>query len=212
MSENTPADRWALGNAYEPYVGRWSRVVAAEFLKWLDVPVGKEWLDVGCGTGALSQTILKLVDPKSVKGIDRSDGFVAYARAQTPDARATFETGDATALPVETGAYDVAVSGLVLNFVPQPEQMVAEMARAVRPDGIVGVYVWDYAGKMELMQRFWEAAEALDPKALELDEGRRFPICQPEPLRELFEKAGLRDVEVRSIEIATVFKDFEDYW
>lgn len=212
LKPQASSDTWALGDAYEPYVGRWSRLVAAEFLKWLNAPTDAHWLDVGCGTGALSQTILQLAGPKSIKGIDRSDGFVAYTRAHVSDARATFEVGDAMALPVETGAYDVAVSGLVLNFVPQPEQMVAEMAGAVRPGGLVGVYVWDYAGKMELMQRFWEAAEALDPAVAELDEGRRFPICQPEPLRQLFEVAGLNNVEVRPIEIATVFKDFDDYW
>ena len=86
------------------------------------------------------------------------------------------------------------------------------MARAAKPGSVVAAYVWDYAGKMQLMRHFWNAAAALDPAAYDLDEGRRFPICQPEPLRELFQSAGLRHVEVRPIDIATDFQDFDDYW
>lgn len=203
---------WAAGDVYEPYVGRWSRLVAPQFIPWLGVGVGARWLDVGCGTGALSQTILQTAAPSAVKGVDRSPAFVAYAQARTQDARAHFEVGDAQALPEVDGAYDAAVSGLVLNFVPQPLQMVNEMQRAVRTGGVVALYVWDYAGKMQLMRHFWNAAGALDPEAVELDEGRHFPICQPAPLTALFEEAGLTQVEVRPIQIDTDFRDFDDYW
>jgi len=96
--------------------------------------------------------------------------------------------------------------------VPQPQRAVAEMARAVRPGCVVAAYVWDYAGKMELMRYFWDAAVALDAAAIELDEGRRFPICQPTPLSELFAQAGLSEVEVRPIDVSTDFRDFDDYW
>ena len=207
-----PSDTWASGNAYEPYVGRWSRRVAREFLNWLALPAGQRWLDVGCGTGALSQTILQLAAPRHLKGIDRSEGYVAFAREHVRAPQVEFETGQAEALPVETAIYDAAVSGLVLNFIPQPERAAAEMARATRPGGVVAVYVWDYAGKMQLMRHFWNAASALDPAAAELDEGRRFPLCQPEALRQLFRAAGLAQVEVRPIDIATDFRDFDDYW
>jgi SAM-dependent methyltransferase len=205
-------DVWESGASYEPYVGRWSRAVAREFVPWLDVPAGRRWLDIGCGTGALSQTIIEIAAPGAVTGVDRSDGFVAYAREHVRDARARFEVGDAEALPVETGAYDVVVSGLMLNFVPRPQQSVAEMTRAARSDGVVAAYVWDYAGRMELMRHFWNAVTALDPAARDLDEGRRFSICQPDPLAELFQNTGLRDVEVRPIDISTHFRDFDDYW
>jgi SAM-dependent methyltransferase len=137
---------------------------------------------------------------------------VAFARERIRDERAQFEVGDAQALPVETGTYDAMVSGLVLNFVPQPQRAVAEMARAAKPKSVVAAYVWDYAGKMQMMRHFWNASAALDPAARDLDEGRRFPICQPEPLRELFQNAGLREVEVRPIDIAADFRDFDDYW
>ena len=203
---------WASGDTYEPYVGRWSRLVAREFLKWLDMPKNSRWLDVGCGTGALCQTILDLTQPESIKGIDRSDGYVEYARQQIQDQRATFDVGDAQSLPVESDTYDIAVSGLVLNFVPQPERMISEMARAAQKDGTIALYVWDYAGKMQLMRHFWDAAVALDLAAVDLDEGRRFPICNPEALRDLFRTAGLNQVETRPIDVETYFKNFDDYW
>ena len=206
------ADIWASGAAYEPYVGRWSRLVAREFLEWLAVPPDSRWLDVGCGTGALSQTILEIASPSVVKAIDSSAGYVQFAREQVRDPRVSFEVGDAQALAVETGNHDAVVSGLVLNFVPDKDRALAEMARAARPGGLVAAYVWDYAGQMQLMRHFWDAAVALDPAADELDEGRRFPICRPEPLRAFFLGAGLQAVEVQAIDVPTTFRDFDDYW
>ena len=104
------------------------------------------------------------------------------------------------------------VSGLVLNFVPEPARAVAEMARVARPGGRVAAYLWDYAGRMEMMRIFWDAAAALDPAAAVLDEGQRFPLCHPGPLGDAFRHAGLDDVEVRAIDVPTVFRDFDDYW
>lgn len=205
-------DVWASGDAYERYVGRWSRLVAQEFIHWLPVPERSEWLDVGCGTGALSQTILALADPERVKGIDRSEGFVETARSRVDASNADFEFGDAQELPVLSETYDAAVSGLVLNFIPEPLRMVREMRRAIRPGGTVALYVWDYAGKMQFMRHFWNAAAALDGTARDLDEGRRFPICNPNSLAILFHDAALTDIETRPIDISTDFKDFDDYW
>src|SRR6266550_1582431 len=111
-----PADVWASGAAYEPYVGRWSRLVAREFLAWLAIPPDASWLDVGCGTGALSQTILGVASPRSVLGVDPSEGYIAFAREHIQDARADFLLADAQAIPVPSSAYDAVVSGLVLNF------------------------------------------------------------------------------------------------
>jgi SAM-dependent methyltransferase len=173
---------------------------------------GKDWLDVGCGTGALTESIVEHGSPNLVKGVDPSAGFIEYARKRVTSRRATFDAADAQSLPFERAAFDAAVAGLVLNFVAQPRRAVAEMARVVRPGGVVAAYVWDYAGKMELMRYFWDAAVALDPAARELDEGRRFPLCQPKPLTELFAQARLHDVEVRPLDIATDFVDFDDYW
>jgi SAM-dependent methyltransferase len=206
-------DRWDSGGAYEPYVGRWSRLVAREFVGWLAVPPGSRWLDVGCGTGALTQTALEHAAPSEVVGLDPSAAYVASAGARTDDdPRAHFEIGDAQALRAAAATFDVVVSGLVLNFVPRAEMAVAEMARVTRPGGTVGAYVWDYAEGMGMMRYFWDAAGVLDPKAKELDEGRRFRLCKPEPLGSLFLTAGLEAVEVRAIDVRTHFKDFDDYW
>ncbi|HET9493763.1 MAG TPA: class I SAM-dependent methyltransferase [Chloroflexia bacterium] len=206
------AERWVHGDAYEPYVGRWSRLVAADFIDWLAVPSGGNWLDVGCGTGALSQTVLLKAEPASVTGIDRSADIVAYAREHTKDSRARFGVGDAMAIPLADGLFSAVVSGLVLNFVPRYDVAVAEMARVAADGGTVAAYVWDYAGRMEMMRVFWDCAVDLDPAAAEKTEGSRFTICQPEPLADLFRGAGLADVEVRGIEVRTRFRDFDDYW
>jgi SAM-dependent methyltransferase len=205
-------DGWALGDAYEAYVGRWSRRVADAFLRWLDVPAGRRWLDVGCGTGALSATASATAEPGRVVGVDTSAGFVATARTQVGGARVAFAIADARALPLPDRSFDAVVSGLALNFVPEPHRAAAELARVVAPHGVAACYVWDYAGGMAMMRYFWDAATALDPAAADLDEGRRFPLCRPASLRRLWTDAGLAEVTTRAIEIPTVFADFDDYW
>jgi ubiquinone/menaquinone biosynthesis C-methylase UbiE len=205
---------WANGDSYESYVGRWSRLVAHQFLAWLDIPSGAQWLEVGCGTGALSQTILDNASPHSVLGIDSSEEYIAFARKQIHDPRAAFQLGYAQALPVESSSYDAVVSGLVLNFVPQPTQALSEMIRAVRTGGMVAAYVWDYAGQMQPIRHFWDAAVALDAAACTLDEGQRFPLCKPERILQLFHTYAdqIGNVELRSIDVETTFRDFDDYW
>jgi SAM-dependent methyltransferase len=176
------------------------------------LPNGGQWIDCGCGTGALTQTILNEAGPARVVGIDFTAEYVAYVRARTTDPRADFFVGDVQSLDLAPAICDAAASGLVLNFVPNPERMVAEMIRVARPGGTVALYVWDYAGEMQLMRHFWDAAVALDPAATEQDEGQRFSICKPEPLARLFEHAGLHAIATRAIDVPTVFRDFDDYW
>ena len=159
----TRHDVWASGDAYEPFVGRWSRRVAREFVGWLAQAADSRWLDVGCGSGALTQTVLATASPCEVLGVDPSEGFIAHARRHTQDSRAKFQVGDAQALPVANSDFDVAVAGLVLNFVPDPARAVTEMHRAVRVGGTVAAHVWDYADGMQLLRRFWDAAAPFTP-------------------------------------------------
>ncbi|MEU4290195.1 methyltransferase domain-containing protein [Kribbella sp. NPDC026596] len=200
-------NEWSSGEIYESYVGRWSRVVAKEFVGWLDRPTGLRWLDVGCGTGALTGTILRTADPASVLGVDPSAGFVEYARESVRDERVSFEVRSAAELP--DGPYDVVVAGLVLNFIPER----VEALRRMREIGsTVAVYVWDYADGMQLMRYFFDAMLELRPEDRHHDEGVRFPFCTAEGLEELFHEAGFSTVRTRDIVVPTVFSSFDDYW
>jgi SAM-dependent methyltransferase len=167
---------------------------------------------VGCGTGALTEAILARTEPEHVVAVDTSEGFLANARAQVVDTRSSFRIGDAQSLPLPDHHFDAVVSGLALNFVPDPGRAIAEFARVATAGGVVAAYVWDYAEGMAMMRYFWDTAAALDPAAAELDEGRRFSLCRPEPLSELWAEAGLDQVRVQAIEVATGFADFDDYW
>jgi SAM-dependent methyltransferase len=145
-------------------------------------------------------------------GIDPSPEFIGAATTRIDDPRVRFAIGDARALPIPGEIFDVAVAGLALNWISDPEAALAELARVVHPGGTVGAYVWDYAGEMQLVRTFWQAAIALDPDAARMDQARQFPLCQPEPLLTLFRQAGLADVAVDAIDIPTRFRDFDDYW
>lgn len=211
-------ERWAAGDAYERFMGRWSRDVAKEFLRWLQPPANAAWLDVGCGTGALASTIATAdtianttAAPTSLGvGVDPSLDFVRYAAQQNTQTR--FAVSNALALPIIPNAFDVVVSGLALNFIPHPADALREFVRVAKPGATVAAYVWDYAGKMEFLRYFWDAAVALDADAAALHEGQRFPLCHAAPLQQLWQEAGLEDVTVQAIDVATPFADFESYW
>lgn len=211
MDRKEVSDTWDSGSSYERYVGRWSRQVAPRFLSWLNIPAGRRWLDVGCGTGALCAAIVDRCEPSSVAGVEPSEGFLKTAKDNLAG-RAALHQGSATEIPLADASVDAVVSALVLNFVPDQRAALIEMARVTAKGGTIAAYVWDYAGKMELMRYFWDAAVALDPEAAKLDEGARFPLCRPEALSSLFAEAGLKDVEVAAIDIPTRFANFDDYW
>ncbi|MCC7048833.1 MAG: class I SAM-dependent methyltransferase [Alphaproteobacteria bacterium] len=194
-------------------MGRWSRQLAPRFVDWLGAASGLEWLEIGCGTGALSAAILAQADPSNLVSIDSSEGFVATARARLADPRVAFRRGDAGALDLPAASRDVIASALVLNFLPDKPKALGEMTRVARPGGTIAFYVWDYpGGGMELMRAFWKAAARLDPAAAELTEDRRFPYCTPDGLTRLVRDAGLQAVDCAPIEAPTVFRDFDDYW
>jgi SAM-dependent methyltransferase len=177
----------------------------------LAIPAGRRWLDVGCGTGALCAAIVDRCSPSSVVGVEPSEGFLEAAKENLAD-QVALQRGTATAIPLGDASVDVVVSGLVLNFVPDQRAALLEMARVTRKGGTIAAYVWDYAGRMDLMRLFWDAAVELDPEAAKLDEGVRFPMCRPDALRKLFASAELEDVEVKPIDVPTPFASFDDYW
>jgi trans-aconitate methyltransferase len=208
----TPDDRWVAGDAYDAYMGRWSRQLARVFVEWLQPAPLANWLELGCGTGALTSTICERCDPASIVASDVSEPFVEYARAHLPDARASFVVAGCDALPRRDGGFDLAVSGLVLNFLPDPQGALASIRERLRGGATVAAYVWDYAKGMEFLRWFWEEAVALDPRALAFDEGKRFPLCEAPALASLFRTSGLAQVETRALEIPTDFTTFDDYW
>jgi SAM-dependent methyltransferase len=215
MSTTSRHDAWAAGDAYERYMGRWSRLVAARFLDWLGAPAGADWLDLGCGTGALTQTILARASPRSIVAVDQSAGFVAHARAANSDVhvRMRFEVADARTLPLADASVDVAASALMLNFVPDRVAALRELRRVVRPGGLIAFYVWDYpGGGLEFLRAFWTVAASLDGDARDLTEDRRFPFCTSEALVALAEEAGFLGVQCTPLVAPTIFEDFDDYW
>ena len=213
MAEASRHDSWQAGDSYDAYMGRWSRRIAPRFLDWFDAPPALDWLEVGCGTGALTEAILARGAPASLVAVDPSEGFVATARERIGDRRVALRTGDAQALAEPDASRDVVVAGLVLNFVPDRQRALREMKRVARPGGRIGFYVWDYpGGGVAFMRAFWQAAAALDPAAAELGEARRFPFCTPDGLARLVEDAGLALAGATAIEDEAVFRDFDDFW
>jgi ubiquinone/menaquinone biosynthesis C-methylase UbiE len=213
MTGRSKNDAWDAGDSYEEFMGRWSRKVASQFVGWFNAPDNLDWLEVGCGSGALSSSILEHGNPRSLIGIDPSEGFVATARRNVTDGRATFETAAAQTLPLDDDSTDVVTSGLVLNFIPDIPQALSEMKRVVRPGGAIAFYVWDYPGNgLEFVRAFWEAATSLDPRAFEFAENKRFEFCTPNGLTKLAANAGLQSIECSRIEVSTMFENFQDYW
>jgi SAM-dependent methyltransferase len=205
-------DSWSFGDAYEVYMGRWSRTLASTFVDWLAPPPSSHWLEVGCGTGALTMAICERARPASVVACDPSQAFIQHAQRALGGA-CTFQIITPGApLPTRPGSFDVIVSGLVLNFLPDPEQSLAAMRERCRAGGTVSAYVWSYVDGIEFLRHFWDEVVALDAKAAALDEGRRFAAFQQPGMVSLFEAAGLLRVESTLLEIPTVFTNFDDYW
>ena len=204
-------DEWQTGDPYEYYMGRWSNLVARSFVDWLSPSLDLKWLDVGCGSGALSEAVIKRSKPAEVTAIDQSEGFVNTAKNRLGN-KATVKLGNALALPLEDSSVNVTISGLVLNFISNPRKALTEMKRVTTSGGIVAVYVWDYAGKMEFLNQFWDTAVELNENATQLHEGKRFPESNSEGLKKLFVNSGFVNVETAPIEIITKFPNFDDYW
>ncbi len=186
-------DKWNDGDPYEYFMGRWSSLMSIEFLKWLNMPSNLNWLDIGCGTGALSEAIEQNCLPNKISGIDPSQGFIEKIK-QRISSNCEFRVGNVEKLPFENESFEVIVSGLALNFFPNLERAVSELKRVSKPNGVIAAFVWDYSGRMDFLRYFWDAAYQIDPRSRELDEGLRFPICSSDNLINVFENANLKEV------------------
>lgn len=213
MTEAARHDAWTAGEGYDAFMGRWTRLIARPFLDWLAIAPKSDWLEVGCGTGALTEAIVGQGDPAHVLAVDPADGLLARARQAVTDPRVSFRSGDASGLALlPEDSFDVAVAGFVLNFVPDRVGALRQMARVVRPGGVVAFCVWDIpGGGLEFMRAFWAAAESLDPAAGDLTDERRFAFCTRDGMIDLARAAGLEPESI-AIEAPSVFADFDDYW
>lgn len=211
LEATTINDSWQAGDSYEYYMGRWSKVVAELFVDWLSLPSGLKWLDVGCGSGALSEAIITKNIPVEVIAIDQSEGFVRTAQQRLGN-QAKCKMDDALSLSFDDTSFNVSVSGQVLNFLSEPEKALGEIRRVTKKGGAVAVYIWDHAGRMEFLKYFWDIAVQLDPNASSLHEGRRFPIASAEELSAAFKRVGFTEVETTSVDVITNFSNFDDYW
>lgn len=197
------------GESYERFMGRWSRLAGQQFLTWLDAPMGKSWLDVGCGNGAFTEEIFLHAAPSAVVGIDPSEGQLAFARKRLGTPGAKYQLSGAAPLPFGDASFDVTDMALVIAFVPDPALAVAEMARVTKPGGIVASYMWDlpaYGVPLSQMMRAMQQVgcpTAQPPNAA---------FSSMEPKRQLWIDAGLKSVESTVIRITVSFKDFEDFW
>ena len=196
--------------AYDRHVGRYGRELARALIAAAGVQPGQRALDVGCGPGALTAELVALLGAGQVTAIDPSPPFVEACRARLPEVRV--ELGPAESLPFEDAAFNYALAQLVVNFMADAPASVREMGRVTRPGGTVAAAVWDYAGEMTFLRRFWDAAVAVDPAAVDRDEGRCMPYCRPDELAKLWTAAGLDDVEVSPVVISAAYRDFEDLW
>ncbi len=201
----------AGAEAYEGYIGRWSRGVAADFLSWLAIPPQVAWFDVACGTGALAQTVVSTCAPERVDASDPDHLRIAFARRNSPDFGVSFAVGDATHIAAPDATYGAVICGLGFPAISDTAGALAEFIRVTKPAGTVGAYVWDFDGEMQLLRYFWNEAAELEPGAEESDD-ERFAICRPERLRVAWQRAGLSAVETCALDTRAHFCDFDDFW
>ena len=196
--------------AYDRLVGRYSHELARAVIDAAGVRPGARALDVGCGPGALTSELAAVLGADRVAAVDPSPPFVEACRQRVPGV--SVEAASAEALPFDDAAFDHALCQLVVNFMTDAPAGVREMQRVTRPGGTVSAAVWDYAGEMTLLRRFWDAVVALDPAAEERDEGRRMAFCSAEELGDLWSTVGLAEVVVSAAVVSAGYDDFEDLW
>lgn len=196
---------------YDRFMGRYGDALGRQLAERAGVRPGMKALDVGAGTGKLTKVLSELLGEENVSAVDPSEPFAESLGERFP--AADVRRGAAEELPFEDGSFDVVCAQLVINFLTDPERGTAEMARVAREEGAVAAAVWDYRGEMTMLRTFWEAAGAIDEGgAAARDERTRMLFGEREEIVELWEGAGLRDVEGGEIVVATAYEDFDDLW
>lgn len=201
---------WAPAETYDLHIGRYARELGRALIAAAGVRPGGRALDVGCGPGGLTAELAALLGAERVAAVDPSGPFVEACRRRLPGVRT--ELAAAEALPFDDDAFDHAFAQLVVNFMADPLAGVREMCRVTRTGGTVAAAVWDYAGEMTLLRRFWDAAVALDPSAADHDEGRSMPFSAQGQLVELWSTVGFADVRGSVAVVAAGYDGFEDLW
>lgn len=202
---------FSAADAYERFMGRWSRALAPLMVPFAGIRDGETVLDVGCGTGELTAAIARAAPATSIVGIDPSATYVAFAQARHKTRSVRFDVADATQLPFQDACFHRTVSLLMLNFVLDRDRAVREMTRVSRTGAVIAAAVWDYGCGMEMLRRFWDEAVALDAAADSNDE-RHMPLCSCGELAALWQAHGLADVREEALTITTTFASFDDYW
>lgn len=197
-------------DAYDRYVGRYSPALACDLTEFAQAKPGERALDVGCGPGALTAHLVRVLGADHVAAADPSPPFVEACRARNPGVRV--ELAPAEQLPFSDGEFDQTMSQLVVNFMSDAQAGVREMRRVTRSGGWITSCTWDYNEGMTLIRAFFDAAIALDPTAVDHDEGRHMRYCRPEELHDLWVAAGLRDVEVQPLTVRAAYEGFDDLW
>ena len=198
-------------DAYERFMGRWSRTLATLLVKFAGVRDGDTVLDIGSGTGALSAAVLAVAPSIRITGIDPSAPYVEHARSRHGNDRVTFEVGDAQQMRFGDATFDRTLSLLVLNFIPDATKALGEMKRVTRKGGTIAAAVWDYGEGMEMLRMFWDEVVAADAAAQNKDE-RHMKYCRRGELSALWREQGLTDVVEEGLTIPMHFASFEDFW
>jgi SAM-dependent methyltransferase len=211
QNDRDSLNMFAASDAYDRFMGRWSRRLAPVFANFAELKGRGRVVDVGCGIGALSFAVLEGAPSVTAIAVDRSLAYAHFAQHQSPSQRVRFLVGNAQALPIATNSMDAALALLVINFIPDPTEAVQQMIRVIRPGGIVAAAVWDYGASMEMLRVFWDEVVALDPAASASDE-RHMPLCRRGELAALWRGNGLEHVQERELAVELAFSSFDDYW
>jgi SAM-dependent methyltransferase len=193
--------------AYDSFMGRYSRLLSSQLADLASVRPGQRVLDVGCGTGALTGELVARLGADAVAAVDPSEPFVAATRARHPGV--DVRRAPAEQVPFPDEAFDAALAQLVVHFMKDPVAGLSEMARVTRRDGVVAACVWDHGGAKGPLHLFWDAARALDPG---VDDESELPGTRQGHLAELFEAAGLREIEATSLSVRLEHPTFDAWW